>query len=115
MFIDYVPRLNKEYKAYVPRSPTRNISSLYVPQFLEERKFRYVPQFPRNISSYVPRCHVAEEHNLCSSIPMSMRTYVCQDIFLGYVPQRTKEHKLCSSDINIYYSVFDRGTFVYFL
>jgi hypothetical protein len=40
--------------------------------------------FPRNISSYVPWCHVSEEHNLCSSVLMSMRTYVRQDMFLGH-------------------------------
>jgi hypothetical protein len=42
---------------------------------------------PRNISSYVPRCHVAEEHNLCSSAPMSMQTYVHQDMLFVYVPR----------------------------
>jgi hypothetical protein len=57
---------------------------------------------PRNVSSYVPRCHVTEEHNLCSSAPMSMQTYVYQDMFLGYVPQGR-----C-------FSVFGRGTFVCF-
>jgi hypothetical protein len=41
---------------------------------------------PRNISSYVPWFHVAEEHNLCSSTLMSVQSYVHQDIFLSYVP-----------------------------
>jgi hypothetical protein len=41
----------------------------------------------RNIISYVPQCHVAEEHNLCSLAPTSMQTYVCQDMFLSYVPR----------------------------
>jgi hypothetical protein len=41
------------------------------------------PDSPRIISSYVPLCHVAEEHNLCSSAPMSIRTYIHQDMFLG--------------------------------
>jgi hypothetical protein len=43
--------------------------------------------WPRNISSYVPRCHMAEEHKLCSSAPMFMQSYVRQDIFLSYVPR----------------------------
>jgi hypothetical protein len=30
----------------------------------------------RNVSSYVSRYHVFEKHNLCSSVPMSVRTYV---------------------------------------
>jgi hypothetical protein len=52
----------------------------YVPRFFEKHKFSYVPRFP-------------EEHKLCSSVPMSMRTYIHQDMFLGeprnisYVPR----------------------------
>jgi hypothetical protein len=43
--------------------------------------------WPRNISSYVPQCHMAEEYKLCSSAPMFMQSYVRQDIFLSYVPR----------------------------
>jgi hypothetical protein len=71
--------------------------------------------WPRNISSYVPRCHVAEEHKLCSSAPMFMQSYVRQDIFLSYVPWLAEEHKLCSSTNNMYFSIFGQGTFTCFL
>jgi hypothetical protein len=98
MSIIYVPQLVEEHKfRYVPRM-AEECKFVYVPRFwAEERKVRYVPQFrprnvsshmflgwPRNISSYVPQCHVAEEHKLCSSALMSMQSYVCQDIFLSY-------------------------------
>jgi hypothetical protein len=48
--------------------------------------------WPRNISSFIPRCHMAEGHNLCSSAPMSMQSYVHQDIFFSYVSQLAEEH-----------------------
>jgi hypothetical protein len=38
---------------------------------------------PRNIRTYVPRCHVAEEYNLYFLALTSMQTYVHQDMFLG--------------------------------
>jgi hypothetical protein len=43
--------------------------------------------WPRNISSYIPRFHVAEEYNLCSSTPMSVQSYVHEDIFISYIPR----------------------------
>jgi hypothetical protein len=55
---------------------------------------------------YVPRCHMAKEHNLCSSALMYTQTYVSRDMFLGYVPWSPEEHKLCSSVINICSLVF---------
>jgi hypothetical protein len=112
MYIIYAPRLAEEHKfgyvpqlaeerkfTYVPRFWAEEHKVGYVPQFwAEECKVGYVPQFrprnvsshmflgwPRNISSYVPRCHVAKEHNLCISASMSMRSYICQDMFLSYV------------------------------
>jgi hypothetical protein len=36
------------------------------------------------VGPYVPRCHEAEEYNLCSSAQMSMRSYVRQDMFLSW-------------------------------
>jgi hypothetical protein len=54
----------------------------------------------RNISSYIPRCHVAEEHNLCSSAPIFVQSYIHQDMFISsYVPryQVAEEYNLCSS------------------
>jgi hypothetical protein len=44
--------------------------------------------------SYVPRCHVAEEHNLCLSAPMPQWAYVPRDTFLSYVLWFPKEHNL---------------------
>jgi hypothetical protein len=142
MYIIYVPQLAEEHKfGYVPQLAEEH-KFIYVPRFwAEECKVGYVPRFwrrnvrsdmflgfgprnvslhmflgwPRNITSYVPWFHVAKEHNLCSSAPMSMQSYVHQDIFLSYVPRLAEEHKLCSSAINICSSVFGRGTFVYFL
>jgi hypothetical protein len=111
----YVPRLAEERKfVYVPRFWAEERKVGYVPRFwAEERKVGYVPWFrprnislhvflgfrpmnvssdmflswPRRMSSYVPQCHVAEEHKLCSSAPMSVQSYVHQDIFLSYIPQ----------------------------
>jgi hypothetical protein len=139
----YVPRLAEEHKfVCVPRFWAEEHKVAYVPRFwAEERKVGYVPQFwprnisshmflgfglrnisldtllgwPRNISSYVPWFHIAEEHNLYSSAPMSVQSYVRQDIFLSYAPRLSKEHKLCSSGINICSSVFVQGTFFCFL
>jgi hypothetical protein len=111
----YVPWLVEERKfIYVPRFWAEECKVRYVSRFwAEERKVRYVPWFrprnvsshmflsfrprnvssdmflgwPRNISSYVPRCHVAEEHKLCYSALMSVQSYIHQDIFLSYVSQ----------------------------
>jgi hypothetical protein len=98
---------------YVPRFWPRNISSHMFLGF----KLRNVSSdiflgWPRNISFYVPRCHVGEEQKLCSSAPMSVQSYVHEDIFLGYVPWLAEEHKLCSSATNICFLVFGRGTLV---
>jgi hypothetical protein len=81
---------------YVPRFRPRNVSS---DMFLG---------WSRNISSYVPRCHVAEEHKLYSSALLSVQSYIRQDIFLSYVPW------FCSPATNICSSGFGRGTFVLF-
>jgi hypothetical protein len=111
----YVPRLAKERKfVYVPQFWAEERKVGYVPRFwAEECKVRYVPRFwprnisshmflgfasrnvsshmflgwPRNIRSYIPRWHMVEEHNLCSTAPMFVQSYVRQDIFLSYVPQ----------------------------
>jgi hypothetical protein len=62
----------------------------------------------RNISSYIPQCHVTDEHNLYSLAPMSVQSYIRQDIFISYVSWLTHEHKLYSTAINICFSVFGR-------
>jgi hypothetical protein len=130
MYIIYVPRLAEEHKVgYVPRFSAEEHKVRYVPRFWPRNVSSHMfldfgPRnvcsdmflsWPRNISSYVPRCHVAEEHKLCSWASMSMQSYVRQDIFLSYVPQLAEEHKLCSSATNICSSVFGRGTFTCFV
>jgi hypothetical protein len=102
MYIIYVSRLVEEHKfEYVPRLAEERKFE-YVPRLAEERKFGYVPRFwprnvsshmflgfgprnvssnmflgwLRNISSYVSRCHVADEYKLCSSA-----TNICSSIF----------------------------------
>jgi hypothetical protein len=41
-----------------------------------------------------------EEHrDLIFLSPLSMQTYVHQDMFIGYVPRGTDEYRLCSSTI----------------
>jgi hypothetical protein len=57
------------FLGYIHRSPDgRKLG--YVPRFPDERKL--VVMFlgsPRKIRAYVSRCHVAEEHKLCSLAP----------------------------------------------
>jgi hypothetical protein len=101
MYIIYVPWLLEEHKfRYVPRFWTDERKVGYVPQFwpgnvsshmfliFEPRKIslNMFLGWPRDISFYVPRCHVAKEHNLCSSALMSVQCYICQDIFFSFVP-----------------------------
>jgi hypothetical protein len=70
---------------------------------------------PRNIRDYVPRCYVVKEHKLCSSALMVWWAYIRPDKFFGYVPRFFDEHNLCSSTINICFSILGRRIFVCFL
>jgi hypothetical protein len=117
MYIIYVHRLAEEHKfGYVPWFRPRNVSShMFLGFGLTNVSSDMFLGWLRNISSDVHRCHMAMEHMLCSSAPMSMKSYVRQDIVLSYVPWFIEEHMLCSSATNICSSVFGRGTFVCFL
>jgi hypothetical protein len=58
---------------------------------------------------------MADERKLGSSAPTNRWPYFHLVMFLSYVRQLLDEHKLCSSAINVYSSVFSRRTFPRFL
>jgi hypothetical protein len=65
----------------------------YVPRFLTNVSSVMSLGSLRNIRSYVPRCHVAEEHKLCLSAPMVRWVYIRPDTFLGSPMNITYVHR----------------------
>jgi hypothetical protein len=58
---------------------------------------------------------MTDEHKVGSLAPTNRLPYFHPVTFLSYIHRLSDEHKLCSSAINIYSSVFDRRTFSCFV
>jgi hypothetical protein len=118
MFVGYNRRLIDEHKlflsAYTLCSST-NIADFSIGIFLKsvKKSMNIIAMFVH--IGYVRRCHITDEHKLCSSAPMNIWSYVRLLMSAGYDRRLIDEHKLFSSAYTLCSSVFGRQALLIFL